>query len=154
MSYCKISFHVGVGGNRTGIGEYFRKMAEAGIPAILKSVDDYGICLECLSASSRNIVIFRMTGGNLELPDYSLPPIAAALEHWSHIKSALPPEFNKRTWLEVMNEPDKTRSDWLGRFAISLSKLMMVEDYRFAAFGFSTGEPELSHWETDGMLDF
>ena len=154
MNYCKCGWHVGIGGNRTGIGEYFHRLAEANIPAILKSVDDYGVCLECLDANPDNIVVFRMTGGDLELPDYNLPPDIAAQEHWTRIKNALPPEFDKRTWLEVMNEPDKVRADWLGKFATACSGWMISEGYKFAAFGFSTGEPEKTHWETNGMLDF
>lgn len=154
LEFAKVGFHVAVGGNRNGFGTYLQTLANEGVPVMVKSVNDYGAILEALSYSEDNIVVFRMEGGALENPDYSLSASQSANEHWARIKAALPPEFDKRTWLEVMNEPDKTRSDWLGNFAYYIGQKALVEGYKFAAFSFSTGEPEPAHWETAGMLKY
>jgi hypothetical protein len=118
---------------------------------MIKSADAYGVCVEALEASEEHVTVFRMTGGDLELPDYDLPPDVAAEEHWARILGALPPEFDRRTWIEVMNEPDKARADWLGRCAHRLAELALRDGYRLAAFGWSSGEPEPEHWRTAGM---
>jgi hypothetical protein len=121
---------------------------------MIKSVDNYGICAQALRESPDNVTVFRMAGGELELPNYDLPPRAAAEAHWQRVLDALPPEFDQRTWLEVMNEPDKGRADWLGNFAYRTAELALRDGYRFAAFGWSSGEPEPEHWQTPGMLAF
>ena len=154
LATVRFGFHAGPGGSARGLGVYLSALADVGVPAVLKSVDDYGICLQALQESPDHVTIFRRTGGELELPNYDLPPEQAADEHWARIKAALPPEFDKRTWLEVMNEPDKNRADWLGTFAYRTAELALAEGYRFAAFGWSSGEPEPEHWQTPGMLAF
>lgn len=154
LAHVKIGFHIGPGGNTRGIGEYLRALADVGVPGVIKSVDDYGVCAEALRMSPDHVTIFRLTGGDLELPDYDRPPRTAADEHWARIMEELPPEFDQRTWLEVMNEPDKNRADWLGRFAVRIAELALRDGYRIAAFGWSSGEPEPEDWETPGMLSF
>ncbi len=154
LAFVKIGFHVGPGGNQQGLGEYLEALAAAGVPAFIKSVDDYSMCAQALNYNPDNITVFRLTGGELELPDYNLPAEIAAEQHWARILNALPAEFDRRTWLEVMNEPDKNRADWLGRFAFHTAQLALRDGYRFAAFGWSSGEPEPEHWETPGMLEF
>jgi hypothetical protein len=154
LATVKFGFHLGPGGNARGLEVYLRALADVGVPGVVKSVGDYGVCAQALRDSPDHVTIFRMTGGDLELPNYDLPPQQAADEHWARIKAALPPEFDKRTWLEVMNEPDKNRADWLGRFAYRIAELALAEGYRFAAFGWSSGEPEPEHWQTPGMLAF
>jgi len=154
LAHVKIGFHGGPGGNARGLGQYLRGLADAGVPAVIKSADAYGVCAEALQASPDHVTVFRMSGGDLELPDYDLPPEVAAEEHWARVLEALPPEFDQRTWLEVMNEPDKGRADWLGRCARRLAELALRDGYRLAAFGWSSGEPEREHWETAGMQAF
>jgi len=154
LATVKFGFHVGPGGTARGLEVYLNALADVGVPGVVKSVGDYGVCAQALQASPDHVTIFRMAGGDLELPNYDLPPQQAADEHWARIKAALPPEFDKRTWLEVMNEPDKNRADWLGRFAYRTAELALAEGYRFAAFGWSSGEPEPEHWQTPGMLAF
>ena len=150
----KIGFHVGVGGNRQGFGDYLAQLAQAGIPAVVKSVDDYGACVEALSYNPDNVVIFRMTGEGLELPDYNLSPVDAATQHWRRVKDALPAEFDRRTWLEIMNEPDKSRSEWLGEFCWHMARFMLHDGYKFAALGWSSGEPEPEQWFRYNMSQF
>lgn len=154
LAHVKIGFHLGPGGNARGLGDYLTGLADAGVPAVIKSADAYGVCAEALRASPNHVTVFRMSGGDLELPNYDLPPEAAAEEHWARIVEALPPEFDKRTWIEVMNEPDKERADWLGRCSHRLAELALRDGYRFAAFGWSSGEPEPEHWRTPGIRAF
>ena len=154
LALVKVGFHVGPGGNRQGFGDYLAQLATAGVPAVVKSADDYGAIVEALNANPDNITIFRMTGGDLELPEYKNPAEEEAAIHWTRIMAALPPEFDQSTWLEVLNEPNKEKSDWLGTFAYHTALLALQNGYRFAAFGWSAGEPEPEHWETAGMLQF
>ncbi len=154
LAHVKVGFHVGPGGNARGLEDYLRALADVGAPGVIKSVDDYGVIAEALRASPDHVTIFRLTGGDFELPDYDLPPRQSAEEHWARVTEALPAEFDQRTWLEVMNEPDKARADWLGRFAHRTAELALRDGYRFAAFGWSSGEPESEDWETPGMLAF
>jgi hypothetical protein len=154
LAHVKIGFHTGPGGNARGLGEFLTGLADAGVPTMIKSADAYGPCAEALRASPDHVTVFRMSGGDLELPNYDLSPEVAAEEHWTRILAALPPEFDRRTWLEVMNEPDKERADWLGRCSYRLAELALRDGYRFAAFGWSSGEPEPDHWRTPGVEAF
>jgi hypothetical protein len=154
LAHVKIGFHLGPGGTARGLGEYLQGLAQAGVPAVIKSADAYGVCAEALRASPNHITVFRLSGGSLELPDYSLPPDVAAEQHWRRVLDALPPEFDRLTWIEVMNEPDKGRADWLGRFAYRIGEFALRDGYRFAAFGWSSGEPEPAEWRTPGMRAF
>ncbi|MBP8055071.1 MAG: hypothetical protein KA314_04485 [Chloroflexi bacterium] len=160
MGHYKIGFHAGVGGNRNGIGAWMSRMDAAAKPFFIKSVDDYGVCQEATQYTKANhTIVFRMTshinGYNLNLPDYSLSPKAAAAKHWHFSMQALPPEFNKaRVWLELINEVDKDRADWLGNFAVEIAAIANDTGYRVALFGWSAGEPEESHWELPGMLAY
>jgi hypothetical protein len=154
LAFVKIGFHVGPGGNREGLEEYLETLADAGVPAFIKSVDDYSFCVQALDYNLDNITVFRLTGGSLEQPDRNLPAEISAEQHWARILEALPPEFDRRTWLEVMNEPGRHRPDWLGRFALRTAQLALRDGYRFAAFGWTAGQPEPEDWETPEMLEF
>lgn len=154
LAYVKVGFHAGPGGSARGLGQYLEALGDAGVPAVIKSVGDYGVCAQALRTNPDNVTVFRLTGGDLELPDYGLPAEAAAEQHWARILDALPPDFDQRTWLEVINEPDKERANWLGRFAHHIAQLALRDGYRFAALGWSSGEPEPEDWQTPGMLGF
>lgn len=154
LAYVKIGFHAGPGGSARGLGRYLRALADAGVPAVIKSTDSYGVCAQALRENPNNVTVFRLTGGDLELPNYDLPAEAAARRHWARILDALPPDFDRRTWLEVMNEPDKERADWLGRFAYHIAQFALRDGYRFAGFSWSSGEPEPEDWESSGILAF
>lgn len=169
MAFNKIGFHSGPGGNLTGIGDYFRALDEAGIPAVLKGVDGYGPCGELAGLAARSgvehVIIFRLsTSGqnapnvpperlkHFDIPDYTLTPAAAAAKHWRTTLDNLPPEFDRdRVWLELINEVDKNRSDWLGHFAAEAGRRALDEGFKVTLFGWSAGEPEPEHWETEGM---
>lgn len=159
MTALSIGFHVGPGGNRNGIGDHWRALDGANIPAFLKSADDYGPCgeLAAIAAASGvpHVIIFRLTGQGYDVPNYALSPATAALDHWNRIKAKLPPEFDKsRVWVEPINEVDKGRADWLGWFAVEIATLANAQGYKVTLFGWSSGEPEPAHWHTEGMLAY
>jgi len=149
----KVGFHTGPGGNRTGINEdYIQKLNSEGVQAVIKSVDDYGPIWELMQSSNTlNVGIFRLSHGGFDLPDYNKSPWGAAVEHWQNILFALPPEFDKRVWLEVINEPDKNRSEWLADFSKSIATMMLEDGYKPALFSWSSGEPEPTDWTAPKM---
>ena len=160
MAYNKIGFHTGPGGNAKNIDVYMQQLDAAGIPFSLKAVDDYGVIHQSLAFSNADHVrAFRLSnrpnnGPQYDTPNYSLPPEEAAVAHWNMTLAGLPPEFDKSVWLEVINEPDKNRADWLGWFGVKIAELAQAAGYKVALFGFSGGEPEPTDWETPGMLAY
>ncbi len=159
LGYSKIGFHVGVGGNTVGIGEWMRRLDEAGVPFFLKSVDDTGPVLEAIALKQTSgvdhTIVFRTTG--YDVPNYNLPAVDAARQHWQWHRDRFPPElepYKELIWLETMNELDKARSEWLAEFALEQARLAQVEGFRWAAFGWATGEPEMDDWEGPQMLRF
>ena len=165
----KIGFHLGPGGNPTGIGDYMRALDRAGIPFTIKSVDHYGPCFEAVQLARQSglphTIIFRLsTVGQNHSYDFDVPPYkdpvfatdpeGAAAKHWDRTKATLPPEFDKSVWIEPINEVDKNLCNWLGRFGVRLADLAQAEGYRVALFAWSSGEPERDGWEEPGMLDY
>lgn len=164
----KIGFHIGEGGgNKTGIGDWWTSLNDSQIPVILKSVGNGGdlAAVQSLSGSSSvsHILVYRTAGYAedgywFDVPNYELEPAEAAAIHWQRHKDALPPEIDyERAWIETINELDKAYIDWIGQFAVETAKLVLAENepaYRWAAFGWSTGEPEPEHWESPAMLQF
>lgn len=160
-----VGFHTGPGGNASGLGDYFRQLDAAGIPAVQKGVDDYGACNELVKLARASGVphhiIFRLStagqndGRSYDVPRYANEPGQEARNHWQMTVAKLPPEFDKsRVWLEPINEVDKNQADWLGKFGAAIAELAMQDGYKVALFGFSSGEPEPEHWRAPGMIDF
>jgi len=158
-------FHGGPGGNHNGLGDYFRALDAAGIPATAKSTDDFGQVreladLERVSGVPHN-KIFRITmgrdGASLDVPPYHLSPSEAAQAHWQRTKFSLPPEFTHykdTVWLELVNELDQDRADWIGSFCVEIANLARAEGYRVALPSWSSGTPMYDGWETPGSLAF
>jgi hypothetical protein len=68
---------------------------------------------------------------------------------------AFPPELDPDlVWLETINEVDKERSEWLAQFALETARLALAGGFRWAAFGWSSGEPEPIDWQSPAMLEF
>ena len=164
-----IFFHTGPNGdgaNMTGIGDAMRDLHNAGIPVFLKSADNYGPIYELDRIIDPNgivnhVMVYRIT----DKPEYTydtpryhdMPddPEGAADLHWRMTKTRVPPEFNKqRVWLELTNEVDRNKCEWLGRFAIRISDLAEAEGYKVLLFGWASGEPEPIGWEEPSMLRF
>lgn len=162
MARNKIGFHLGPGGNPSGIGIYMSTLDESEIPFFIKSVDHYGFCYEASQYNKANhVIVFRIStrgrndGYDYDVPNYDLDPSEAANQHWSRTLANLPPEFNKnRVWLEVINEVDKNKADWLGHFGYAIGQHALNDGYKVALFGWSSGEPQPEHWATQGMTKY
>jgi hypothetical protein len=161
----KIGFHVGHGGNITGIGDWMADLDSAGVPFFLKSADVAGPLYEgqllAQSSGVPHTLVFRLTtagqndGYDYDVPNYNLPPSVAAAIHWQRHIDKFPPELDPNlVWIETINEVDKNRSEWLAEFATATAQLALADGYKWAAFGWSSGEPEVSHWQSPAMLDF
>jgi hypothetical protein len=162
----KIGFHTGPAANETGLSEWMHELDSAGIPFFLKSVDDAGRIYEAqeiMKASGvQHTLVFRTTKwGNLsdgydyDVPDYNLPPEDAALIHWNAHKAKFPPELDpKYIWIETVNEVDRNHSEWLAEFALETGRLALKDGFRWAAFGWASGTPEIENWESPKMLEF
>jgi hypothetical protein len=159
LAYVKIGFHTGPGGNQTGIGEWMHRLDAAGVPFFLKSVDSSSALLEAQeilrNSDIPHVLVYRTSGNSYDVPDYSLPPADAARQHWEQAKAAFPPELDPSlVWLETINEVDQNLGAWLGDFAVTTAQLALADGYRWAAFGWASGEPETAVWENPRMLAF
>ena len=166
--------HGGIGNYMPNIGDHWRELNRQGIPAVYKGVDDYGSCLELLQIGDEegveNLTVFRMAnlhGINWDVPNWHAgSPQLAAIEHVDKTLAHLPSEFDKRTWLEIINEPDKDEdtnfpdwgtyefTEWLAEFMITACEMLLGKGYKVAGFGFSSGEPEIVDWYVPRMQDF
>lgn len=161
IGYAKIGFHVGLGGNTEGLEDWMRDLDAAGVPFFLKSVDNAEPILfaqELMKASGvpHTLVYRKVSGGNhVSVPNYDIPPELVAQQHWQLHRDAFPPELDPNlVWLETINEVDKNRAEWLAQFALETAKLTLQDGYKWAAFGWSSGEPEPEHWQSPTMLQF
>jgi len=158
-NYMPVGFHLGIGGNPTGIGDYMRILDAAGKPASLTSGDTYGPINELnnliIASGAEHQGAWRSTKHDDFNALYPLEPETAVEVHWSQLAPDIPPEFNKAlTWLIIGNEPNKDEADWLGRFAVAYANKLLLFGYKLAMFGWSTGTPEPDAWETPGMLAY
>lgn len=154
----KIGFHVGAGGNQAGLIEMLQTLDAAGIPFFLKSASNAEPIFraqEMMKQSGVPHMLVYRSVTPYDVPDYHLDPATAAAIHWARHKAAFPPELDPNlVWLETMNEVDKNRSEWLAQFSIEMAKLTMADGFRWATFGWSSGEPEPEHWEGPAMLEW
>jgi hypothetical protein len=153
----RIGFHTGPAANEDGLGNWMRALDSAGIPIILKSVDTAGPLFEAQQLAHASgvphLLIYRDT--TRDHPDYNLLPREAAAVHWQYHSGRWPPELDKNlVWFETINEVDKNRSEWLAEFAHETARLALRDGFKWAAFGFATGEPEPHHWQGPKMLQF
>lgn len=157
----KIGFLCGLGGDRRGIGEYFRALDSAGIPAIGIAYDDYGLCKEILTIGDESgngvehVVVFHPTLASAN-PDYDLEPELAAERFYDDIIAKLPPEFDKRVWLIWGNEGrgNPEMFEWWGKCAHRFTTLALADDIKTLAFGWSAGTPEHGFWTSPAVKDW
>jgi hypothetical protein len=159
LAFVKIGFHTGPGGNHTGLGNWMQTLDTAGVPFFIKSVDDTGPLVEAQelmrNSGVPHVLVYRRSGDDFDTPNYHLQPMEAAREHWQRHRAVFPPELDPSlVWLETINEVDKNRSEWLARFALETARLALADGFRWAAFGWSSGEPEPHQWELPAMLEF
>ena len=128
LGFAKIGFHTGVGGNRTGIGEWMRRLDAAGVPFFLKTADDTGPLVEAQeimrNSNVPHTIVYRRSGDEYDTPNYDLPAAEAARQHWQLHMDGFPVELDPSLiWLETLNEIDKGRAEWLGQFALETARL-------------------------------
>lgn len=157
MVFAKIGFHMGTPCNGcTGMGDMWRRLNEAGVPFGIYSVDNGGIvAVDGARYSHADPLIYRTT--KTDVAPYNLMPKDAAMHQWTLLMAHLPPEvkaLKSRIWLEIGNEQDKTRADWLGNYYAELAAIALPQGYRICGPGWATGEPEPADWETPGWLRF
>jgi hypothetical protein len=166
LAYVQIGFHAGIGGNSEGLEEWMRRLDAAGIPFFLKSTDNAEplyIAQELKRQSGvPHTLVFRRASGQAEpsaysydVPNYDLPPAEAARVHWDLHLAEWPPELDpEMIWVETINEVDRNRSEWLAEFSLATAELAFRDGFRWAAFGWASGEPEPAHWQSPAMLQF
>jgi hypothetical protein len=164
LAYVKMGFHTGMGGNIDGLEEWMRRLDAAGIPFFLKTADNAEplyIAQELRKESGvPHTLVFRRSVGRegthlYDVPRYDLSPEEAARLHWDLHLAEWPPELDPDiVWLETINEVDRHLSDWLAQFALATAELALADGYKWAAFGWASGEPEPAHWQTPAMLQF
>lgn len=168
LSFNKIGFHTGFDNNTKYntflYGEWMVELDSAGVPFFLKTVDNaepvYNAQLLAQASGISHTLVFRTSDGKgpgYDQPNYKLPPDEAAVGHWQYHKDAFPKELDPSlVWIETVNEVDKNRSEWLAQFALKTAQLALAEEdgSRWAAFGWSSGEPEPEHWTSPAMLEF
>jgi hypothetical protein len=159
LAFVKIGFHVSVGGNKEGLDEWMEQLDAAGVPFFLKSADNAEPIYKAQemmrqSGVPHTLVYRKVSGGDhVSVPNYSLPPDVAAQQHWQLHTEAFPPELDPSlVWMETMNEVDKERHEWLAQFALTTAQFALRDGYKWAAFGWASGEPEPAHWQTPTML--
>ena len=169
----KIGFHLAEGGNPTGIGDWMKRLNERRIPFFIKTVDSMRGLDEAQDIIRQNraqgidvphVSVFRRSGqldedNHFDIPRYHLEPEAAAVAHWNLHKTRFPSNMDPAiTWVETINEVRKEVMwcDWLGKFSWHTGQIALAEGYKYAAFAFSAGTPDvtLGAWETDGMLQY
>lgn len=168
LAFNKIGFHVGVGDSDGGpvdwkdpLFDWIETLDGNGVPIFLKSANNaeplYHAQELMKESGVPHVLVYRDARDSMDLQEheYSLNPETAAQIVWARNRDAFPPELDPGiVWIETANEPDKNRADWLGAFSLETAKLAVAEGYRYAAFGWSAGEPEPEQWETPNMLDF
>lgn len=156
LAFVKIGFHVTLMEDESLIDLWTQKMDAAGVPIFLKSVDNAEPLFKAQALMKQSgvphVLVFRASGG---VPNYDLPPAQAAQLHWEEHRALWPPELDPNlVWMETINEVDKNRSEWLAQFALETARLAMNEGFKWAAFGWASGEPEPEQWQSPAMLDF
>lgn len=156
LVYNKVGFHVTFLEDRDELDTWMTRLDEAGVPMMLKSVDNAEPVYraqELMKASGvPHVLVFRSTA--YDVPDYSMPARAAAEMHWELEKATWPPELDPSlVWFETMNEVDRNRAGWLAEFSLRTAELALRDGYKWAGFGWASGEPEPAAWESPAMLE-
>lgn len=156
LAYNKIGFHVTFLENSDELDPYMQRLDSEGVPFFLKSVDNAEPLFkaqELMKVSGvPHVLVYRST--LYDVPDYEMDPVEAADLYWELEKAIWPPELDPGlVWFETMNELDKNRSEWLAEFSLRTAELALRDGYKWAAFGWASGEPEPEDWESPAMLE-
>lgn len=156
MVYNKVFFHMGTPcQNCGGVGDMWKALDAGGIPFGVYSVENGGLIVEAARLPRADPIIYRTLA--TDVAPYHLSPQGAAAQQWALLMEKLPPEVKAikgRVWVEIGNEQDKTRADWLGNYYSELAAIALPQGYRICGPAWSTGEPEPPDWETSGWLRY
>ncbi len=156
LGFVKMGFHVTLPEDRDLLDNWMFELDQAGVPFFVKAVDNAEPLFRAQEIMKQSGVahtlIYRSTGGE---PHYELEPELAAQVHWEEHRDKFPPELDPSlVWIETLNEPDRSRSEWFGRFALEAARLALADGFRWAAFSWAAGEPEPEQWQSESMLAF
>lgn len=159
LTFNKVGFHAGDRGRWADLVPMMTALDAAGVPFFLKSTDNAQpiyIAQELMRRSGvPHTLVYRRVSGVDNVPNYAADAALAAAFHWQQHKAAFPPELDPQlVWLETVNEVDKNRAAWLADFAYETAQLTLRDGFRWAAFGWSSGEPEPADWESPPMARF
>lgn len=172
-----VGIHAGPGGNLNGVGQpdgYWVQLAKAGKKPVVMSVDNYGPIGEalrwCDDYGVEGVFTYRIlerrfnNGWQPDIPAWGHGAVAAGEWQAKNIIESLPQEFDKRVWIQSWNEADKDshwqtgdegwssgNASWFGFTAVACAQYLNARGYKMLAFAFSSGEPEILDWYTDGM---
>ena len=132
MSTNKVWYHAGAPCNGcAGIGEMWRRLDAAGVGFGVYSVEGGGLIAEASQFARADPLVYRTLA--TDVAAYDLPPEQAAARSWALLMEKLPPEvkaLKDRVWIEIGNEQDKGRADWLGWYYVALAGHAAAEGYR------------------------
>jgi hypothetical protein len=156
LGFAKMGYHVTLMEDRDLLDDWMVRLDQAGVPFFIKTVDNAEPLFraqELMKASGvPHTLVYRSTGG---VPHYELEPALAAQVHWEEHRDKFPAELDPSlVWIETLNEPDRTKAEWFGQFALETARLAIADGYRWAAFSWASGEPEPEQWQTPSMLAF
>jgi hypothetical protein len=169
LAFVKVGFHTGGGGTFNGLGKWERCLDAAGVPFAIKSVPNsrtagMGDAAELAVRSGvPHTIVFRRCCEEYELPACAIASAGTAWStctmenaeqearaHWQRHLQAFPPDvqaYKQRIWVETINEPwkgssSRNNAEWLARFSYFTALEALAAGYNYAAFGWTTGEPE------------
>ena len=169
LGFVKIGFHTGGGGTFNGLGRWEACLDAAGVPFAVKSVPNSRTAGMGDAAALRvrsgvpHTIVFRRCCEAFELPACAIASASSAWSsctmdnaqqeaqtHWQRHLQAFPPDvhaYKQHVWVETINEPWKGSStrdnaEWLARFSYYTALEALAGGYNYAAFGWTTGEPE------------
>lgn len=156
LAFNKIGFHVTFLENADELDGYMQRLDSEGVPFFLKSVDNAEPVYKAQELMKKSgvphVLVYRST--MYDVPNYDMDPVLAAETYWELEKAIWPPELDPGlVWFETMNELDKTRSEWLAQYSLRTAQLALRDGYKWAAFGWASGEPEPEDWESPAMLE-
>ncbi|HRQ40234.1 MAG TPA: hypothetical protein PLD25_20175 [Chloroflexota bacterium] len=159
LAFNKIGFHTAFSDYNAQLQQWMAALDAAGVPFVVKSVDNAQPLVYAQQLMQQSgvphILIYRRSSPDYDLPNYNLPPDVAAQEHWARHMAVWPQELDPSlVWIETVNEVDKNRTPWLAEFALETAQLALADGYKWAAFGWSSGEPEPIHWAHPTMRQF
>ncbi len=159
LAFAKIGFHVTLLNEEelTTLIDHLRLLDAAGVPFFLKSASNAEplyYAQQMMQASGvPHTLVYRST--EWDVPEYHLSPDEAAQLHWQRHRDTFPPELDPNlVWIETVNEIDKNESEWLAQFSLKTAELALADGFRWAAFGWASGEPEPGDWDLPVMLQF